>query len=85
MFIAIKENGEKIMGTNAKKNEKYFCPICSEEVIYRKCKTKVSHFAHKHNSDCNDWGDMSEWHLVWQEKFPLECREVVHGKEWNKT
>lgn len=81
MFIAVNTNGEKIAGTDANKNDKYLCPICHEEVIYRKCKTKASHFAHKVNSECDDWGDMSEWHLGWQEKFPIECREVVMEKD----
>ena len=24
-----------------------------------------------------DWGDMSEWHISWQKRFPEDCREVV--------
>ena len=77
MFIATNENGKKIFIKDANKGCSYFCPICRSEVIYRDCKTKASHFAHRHRSECDDWGDMSEWHLGWQEKFPIECREVI--------
>ncbi len=77
MFIATNENGEKIFIKDANKGCSYLCPICRSEVIYRDCKTKASHFAHRHRSECDDWGDMSEWHLGWQEKFPIECREVI--------
>ncbi len=81
MFIATNKNGEKISISNANKNGNYLCPVCCGEVIYRNCKTKASHFAHKRKSDCDDWGDMSEWHLGWQEKFPIECREVAIEKD----
>ena len=77
MFIALNGNEEKVDVKNAKSGETYFCPVCHEKVLFRECITKASHFAHKPGSDCVDWGDMSEWHLGWQEKFPIECREVV--------
>ena len=80
MFIALNDNNERIEAKNANKGKKYFCPVCHEKVLYRECTTKASHFAHKTGSDCVDWGDMSEWHLGWQEKFPIECREVVMEK-----
>lgn len=81
MFIALNENNEKINVRYVIEGGKYFCPLCNEEVTFRKCTKKASHFAHKRGSDCSDWGDMSEWHLSWQEKFPIECREVIVEKD----
>lgn len=82
MFTAIDELGNKISITNAEYGKNYYCPICQEKLIVKKKgKVKIPHFAHKPGSDCTDWGDMSEWHLNWQEKFPEDYREVVLKKD----
>ena len=81
MFTAIDELGNKVSIMNAEYGKTYYCPICHEKLtVKKKGKGKAPHFAHKPDSDCTDWGDMSEWHLSWQEKFPEECREVVLEK-----
>ena len=78
MFIAVDEEKHKVSITEAEKGNSYYCPLCGEKLTLRKnCKKKAPHFAHKPGSDCTDWGDMSEWHLDWQESFPKEYREVV--------
>lgn len=81
MFTAIDELGNKVSIMNAEYGKTYYCPKCNEKVtVKKKGKVKAPHFAHKPGSDCTDWGDMSEWHLSWQEKFPEECREVILEK-----
>ncbi len=81
MFTAYDENGNKVSISRAEKGKSYFCPICHEQLSVKKGKIKILHFSHKPDSSCvEDWGDMSEWHLAWQEKFPEECREIVLEK-----
>ena len=78
MFIAVDEQKHKVSIMEAENGNNYYCPICGEKLTLKKNgKKKAPHFAHKPGSDCKDWGDMSEWHLNWQEKFPKEFREVV--------
>lgn len=79
MFVAIKED-KKISINDAVKGNTYFCPVCQQPLIIREGKVRVKHFAHKKQSLCDNWGDMSEWHKAWQERFPIECREVVLEK-----
>ncbi|AFZ61447.1 hypothetical protein H6G54_28445 [Anabaena cylindrica FACHB-243] len=58
------------------------CPYCGTEV-YAACGEKNRyHWRHNNTSDshCDEWYEMTLWHLKWQELFPLECREVVMKK-----
>ena len=85
MFTAYDEMGKKVSITQAEKGRSYYCPLCNEMLIVKKGKIKVPHFSHKPDSSCvEDWGDMSVWHLDWQEKFPVECREFVMEKNGEK-
>ena len=79
MFIALNEKGERVYAENAIKNEGYFCQYCEESLIVKQGKHKRAHFAHKNNTDCSyDFNNgMSEWHIHMQEKFPVECREIL--------
>ena len=49
----------------------------------KKGEVKAHHFSHKSNSVCTDhWHyDMSDWHLHWQELFPLKTQEIVLTKD----
>lgn len=81
MFIAIDKDNNRIEIEKADKTKEYFCPVCREKLDIR-AKESIAiktHFAHKRNLQCVDnWNrDMSEWHLNWQRRFPIECREVV--------
>lgn len=55
------------------------CPICGTEVI-AKCGARiVHHWAHHKIRDCDPWWENeTPWHREWKNKFPLECREVLH-------
>jgi len=80
MLIAHDEKQNRVSIDRVKQGEKYYCPICGLGLIVKsKGKIRKPHFAHKIGSDC-DWGDMSEWHISWQEKFPEENREVIIEK-----
>lgn len=81
MFIALTKEKKRVSIENAQPNEIYLCPVCGNPVVVKAaCSNNVrTHFAHKRNSLCLDnWKhDMSDWHLGWQSKFPIENREVV--------
>lgn len=84
MKIALDANGNRVDAKVADKGQTYSCPVCGEKVVPKATISKVMcpHFAHKAKSLCDEWkSDMSEWHYNWQEKFPLECREVVLEKD----
>ena len=86
--IAIDINNNKVSIEDANKQTNYFCPTCGAPLIIRAEKSTCmrKHFAHKPGTHCtDDWDyEMSEWHLAWQEKFPVECREVVMEKDGEK-
>ena len=62
-------------------NMDYFCPTCGSPVIPRKGEVRRHHFAHKGGGSCADgWSrsyDDSEWHHLWQERFPRENQEIT--------
>jgi len=77
MIWAIKDN-QKIEATP---NAKGICPVCNSEVIAKCGNIKVWHWAHKNNTDCDNWYEPeSEWHKSWKNQFPKEQQEVVIGK-----
>lgn len=81
MYIALNSEKQRIHIVDALENDKYYCPICNEEVIKRKGIINAHHFAHKSNSQClekDGWHyDMSDWHYDWQNQFPVESQEIV--------
>ena len=82
MFFAIDENENIVIAENAKKDEKYFCPMCKAEVRLRSGKLNATHFAHESLEDCDDFlHDTSEWHRKWQSLFPRKnCEYVIRGE-----
>ena len=88
MLVANDSSKNKVSIEDAKKPNEYFCPTCGAPLIIRaeNSTQKRKHFAHKRGTYCtDDWKyEMSEWHVAWQEKFPIECREVVMEKDGEK-
>lgn len=59
---------------------KYYCPICNSPLVRRMGEIKAHHFAHEKGKVCNDtwhYEEMCDWHILWQNRFPKEYREVV--------
>ena len=83
MRFANDKNKSRVFIDSTISSEKYYCPVCNEELIEKKGNKRIHHFAHKRGSSCHDtWHyDMSEWHVNWQNRFPIDCQEVV--KEYN--
>lgn len=74
MFCGLDKNGNTVSIEDAFSTEKYHCPHCHTELIQRKGKIKVHHFAHKPIGDCPySHREMSPWHLEWQSHF--DCRQ----------
>ncbi len=88
MFIALDCNGNRVLIEHVSEDEKYFCPVCGEQLIIKAEKSLAikTHFAHRRGTLCpDDWThDMSEWHLEWQKRFPEQYREVVIEKDGEK-
>ena len=81
MYIALNSKKQRIHISESIDGDKYYCPVCNEEVIKRKGTINAHHYAHKNNSQClekDGWHyDMSDWHYDWQNQFPVDSQEVV--------
>jgi hypothetical protein len=55
------------------------CSCCGSELVPKCGRVKVWHWAHKNLLECDEWYEMSAWHLGWQNMVCEECREVVVG------
>lgn len=78
-YYALDEEGNKRPPTP---DLRATCPCCGTEVYAACGKIIKHHWRHKNTSDshCDDWYEMTLWHLQWQELFPVESREVVMQK-----
>lgn len=88
MYIARDANGILVPIGQATADKQYFCPVCGGEVRIKDGSINAKHFAHISLGECDDFShDMSEWHRSWQEKFPVENREVVvdNGEERHRA
>lgn len=75
MLFALNENGNRIRVTSKGQTGK--CPLCSNKVKSRFGKIKIPHWYHSINN-CDSWSEpISEWHLKWQNSFPVNNQEVV--------
>ena len=79
IFFAINKDGCRVDAYSSEKGEKYFCPICGQEVRLKQGKINDWHFAHITScSDTWEYQDINnEWHIRMQAMFKPEYREVV--------
>ncbi|WP_415363045.1 Competence protein CoiA [Mammaliicoccus lentus] len=52
MLMGLNTRNELVYAQHAKSNELYRCPECNSELILRRGKHTIAHFAHKSNSYC---------------------------------
>ena len=58
------------------------CVCCGSELVPKCGPTKVWHWAHKSNKNCDHWWENeTNWHRDWKNHFPPEWQEVVHYAE----
>lgn len=70
MEYALTADHHRVHAFDAEKGQKYYCPVCGNQVIPRQGEVNSWHFAHV-TSCMDDWKyDMSEWHRGWQSRFP---------------
>jgi len=87
MLFALDKNGSRVYIENAHVKHEYFCPICGEQMVLKKGQIPIHHFAHPLHSKCTDsWNyeKMSEWHMNWQGRCPLDTQEIVKVKDGQK-
>lgn len=79
MLVAINNNKDRVSIYDTSVNEKYYCPLCNEELVLKKGPIRRHHFAHKANGVCSEskYSDMCDWHINWQERFPKENIEII--------
>lgn len=77
MFYALNVQGKRVSIFDVETNQEYFCPICKEKLIQKRGNVNAWHFAHSTKQNCDEWYEMSEWHLMWQNRFPEKYREIV--------
>lgn len=87
MNYSLKQDGKRIHQTDYKElllktGERIpvKCECCDQEVVFRDCddRTRISHFAHKVASECENWDNkMTEYHIDFQNRFEEQYREVV--------
>ncbi len=77
MIFAL-DNGNRIAATPG---AKAICPSCGTNVLAKCGSIKTWHWAHE-RAECDAWQEgMTEWHLKWQSKFPVDLQEVVIRKD----
>lgn len=81
LTFALDPTDARVYVDDTASNMDYFCPTCGSPVIPRKGEVRRHHFAHKGGGSCADgWSrsyDDSEWHHLWQERFPRENQEIT--------
>lgn len=70
MFIACNVDGERVAGDDANKGDRYFCQQCNQQVVVKKGRINIHHFAHFPGSPpCVWWEPESEKHLAMKERI----------------
>ena len=70
-------NAERV---EAAKGARGVCPSCESEVIAKCGTTRINHWAHKGERDCDSWWENeTEWHRQWKGLFPNSWQEVVQS------
>ena len=79
--IARGPHGERVHVDDTESRCDYTCPVCGALLVPHKGDVRRHHFKHKGDHVCADsWSGTycdSEWHHAWQERFPLDNREVT--------
>ncbi|MBB1062378.1 competence protein CoiA [Limosilactobacillus fastidiosus] len=68
-MLVAKSNDQFVNAFNANKREEYYCPECGEQLILKKGKCKVAHFAHGVNSKCQLQKGESYEHLLGKQQI----------------
>lgn len=79
--FGLDDNGKRVSIFNADRKRKYVCPCCKGELIQKRGRQMIWHFAHKSLENCVDYYDnKGVWHRQMQELFPEKNREVFNNE-----
>lgn len=79
--FGLDNNGKRVSIFNADSKRKYVCPCCKGELIQKRGRQMIWHFAHKSLENCVDYYDnKGVWHRQMQELFPEKNREVFNNE-----
>ena len=56
-----------------------YCGICHAPLVAKCGDIIVHHWAHRTLTDCDTWGEESDWHRAWKGRFPPRWTEVTVG------
>jgi competence protein CoiA len=63
--------------SEAIKGGKGSCPNCGSNVIAKCGVTRINHWSHYRNSNCDDWWEVeTEWHRNWKNSYPIDWQEI---------
>lgn len=78
MFYANNSFGNRVYILEAEEGEKYYCPLCKQELVLKRGTKVAHHFAHKNLKDCDNWSEgMTDWHFNWQQRFTVKNKDLA--------
>lgn len=81
MLIGLNSNGKRVSGSEARKEEEYYCQQCEQRVIQKKGHIKIHHFAHYPGSpSCVWWEPESETHLRMKDDISKSIKKIYKKK-----
>ncbi|OFL49188.1 hypothetical protein HMPREF2767_06475 [Nosocomiicoccus sp. HMSC067E10] len=82
MLIAIDKFGNEIDAKDAKRNEKYYCPVCNSEVQLKRGDIKKEHFSHIsiHMCERHLYNRESELHLKLKHDLYFKFGQIFNVK-----
>jgi hypothetical protein len=80
VLVAVAEDGRRVVGRYAERGESYCCPACRQNVILKRGRRVVPHYAHAPASDCANRGE-SLIHLALKDQL----WQALRATEWGRT
>lgn len=94
MIKAVDQYGQPVLIDTVQRSTPCYCPICGQALLQKRGEIREHHFSHigprgrneKGYVPCRDeWNyDKTDWHIIWQKRFPPECYEKVLSRGGQK-
>ena len=63
-----KSSGQKVKIDEIDPGDDYKCEMCDGNLVAKRGRLVIHHFAHEHLVDCDQWREnKSKWHILWQD------------------
>ena len=74
-----KTSGEKVKICEIDPEDDYKCEMCDGNLVAKRGRLVIYHFAHEHLVDCDQWREnKSKWHILWQDICKKDFVEVPY-------